>query len=93
MDNEDLLQRVNNLISCFELVFDIDWEFTKQLILDEDFISNDGTFLDPRPGKHFTGGRGDNWTNRTNLLSAYRELRAFAISEGLYDPDDEPWND
>jgi hypothetical protein len=92
MDNEksELVSRVAHFLGAFELVFDQDWDFTKRTICDdkeyrEYFIAEKGTFLDPFPGEHFTGGKGDNWANRSFLLSRYRELRAFMISEGLYD--------
>lgn len=90
MDNE-LSKRIQDFLWAFELVFDNDWDYTKLSILDEYLISDKGTFINPFPGKHFTGGKGDNWANRSHLLAAYRELKAFAISEGIYNPDDEPW--
>lgn len=88
--NEEFKVRLQDFLDTFELVFDNDWEFTKLNVLDDsdDWIHrNNGTFLNPFPDEHFTGGKGDNWANRSSLLSAYRELRAFSISEGLYDPD------
>lgn len=91
--NDELIKRLQRFIDCFELVFDMDWDFTKENFLDEYMIEEKGTFLDPHPGKHFTGGKGDNWGNRSSLISAYRELKAFAISEGLYNPDNSPWNE
>lgn len=90
MDNE-LSKRIQDFLSAFELVFDNDWYYTKLNILEKDFISEEGTFIDPFPGEYFTGGKGDNWANRSSLLAAYRELKAFAISEGIYNLDDEPW--
>jgi hypothetical protein len=89
MENKELKERLQELISRFELIFDIDWDYTKNLILDEYLINKHGTFLDPFPGEHYTGGKGDNWANRSSFLAAYRELKAFAISEGLYDPEKE----
>ncbi|MBD1825035.1 hypothetical protein H6F51_21435 [Cyanobacteria bacterium FACHB-DQ100] len=90
--NEELNKRIQGFLDAFEGVFDVDWDYTKNLILDEDFIDPSGTFINPFPGEHFTGGKGDNWGNRSSLLSAYRELKAFATSEGIYDPDAAPWN-
>jgi hypothetical protein len=87
--NDEFSTRLQRFIDTVELVFDNDWYYTQNLISDEDFISNNGTFLNPFPGEHFTGGKGDNWANRSSFLAAYRELKAFAISEGLYDPDAE----
>lgn len=89
-DQTDLINRVTAFLNHFELVFNNDWTFTKGMLCEGDeewrelFIAGNGTFLDPFPGEHFTGGKGDNWANRTALLADYRELRAFMISEGLY---------
>jgi hypothetical protein len=80
VDNSQLAIRVQELLDSIELVFDADWEFTTWSIPCEDLID-----LNPFPSKHFTGGKGDNWANRSSFLAAYRELKAFAISEGLYD--------
>ncbi|WP_019506782.1 hypothetical protein [Pleurocapsa sp. PCC 7319] len=88
--SDSLNERLQEFIDSFELVFDIDWDFTKESVRDEYLIKENGTFLDPFPEKHFTGGKGDNWSNRSSLLAAYRELKAFAISEGLYNPDKSP---
>lgn len=87
--NDQLNERILNFLDAFELVFHYDWDFTKLNILDEYSIDKDDTFLDPRPGEHFTGGKGDNWANRSRLISTYRELRAFSISEGILIPEDE----
>lgn len=90
--NDEFNERFQDFINTFELVFDGDWEYTKDSISDEYHIEKNGTFLNPFPGEHYTGGKGDNWANRSSLLAAYRELKAFAISEGIYNPDDEPWS-
>lgn len=79
----ELNEKIVNFLWLFELVFDYDWDFSKNRINDEYFIKDDGTFLRPFPEEHFTGGKGDNWANRSSLIDAYRELKAFAISEGL----------
>ncbi|MEP6517430.1 hypothetical protein [Microcoleus vaginatus] len=85
MDNEsELTKRAAVFLDSFEIVFGHDWWFTKDNICDRHFIAEDGTFLDPYPGEHFTGGKGDNWCNRSSLLAAYRELKAFMISEGIH---------
>jgi len=90
-EQSELINRVAGFLYCFELVFDHDWSFTKANMCDDEFreffIAENGTFLDPFPGEHFTGGKGDNWANRSSLLAAYRELKAFMISEGLYTED------
>ncbi|MEG4133074.1 hypothetical protein QUA41_31055 [Microcoleus sp. Pol11C1] len=89
-DKNLLIERVTAFLSYFELVFDNDWWFTKSTICDDPefrelFIAKNGTFLNPFPGEFFYGGKSDNWANRTQLLDKYRELRAFLISEGLYE--------
>jgi hypothetical protein len=88
-EQAELTKRAAAFLACFELVFDNDWWFTKVTIRDDaestvPFIAENGTFLNPFPGEHFTGGKGDNWGNRSCLLDSYRELRAYIISEGLY---------
>lgn len=83
--NDELKNRLSSFLHSFELVFDNDWDFTISRMVDEGFIQKKGTFLNPFPGEHFTGGKGDNWANRSGLLAAYRELKAFAISEGMED--------
>lgn len=88
-----LANRVTAFFHYFELVFGNDWSFTKGILCKsgpdylECFIAENGTFVNPFPGEFFTGGKGDNWANRTQLLDHYRELRACLISEGLYDPE------
>lgn len=87
--SEELVDRLSAFLSYFELVFGNDWDFTKEILCEDKkfldcFISTTGTFLDPYPGEFFTGGNGDNWANRTQLLHYYRGLRAFLISEGLF---------
>lgn len=69
---KDLNERICDFITCFELVFHWDWDFTKSSILDKYLIQETGTFIDPYPGEYFTGGKGDNWANRTSLIAAYR---------------------
>lgn len=89
--NDELNERIQDFISAFELVFDIDWNYTKSRMVDETYISEQGTFLNPFPGEHFTGGKGDNWANRSSLLTAYREFKAFTTIEEMYNLDAEPW--
>ena len=88
-DQTELINRVRTFLGAFEGVFHEDWSFTASTLFEDEefrelFIAKNGTFLDPFPGEHFTGGKGDNWANRSFLLAAYRELRAYLISEGLY---------
>ena len=75
---DDLLPRVQEFLDRFETVFYGDWACTRDSLRD---IPCDGSFLDPTPGELFTG---DAWSNYAGLLDAYRELRAFMISEGIH---------
>ena len=77
MDNE-LSKRIQDFLWAFELVFDNDWDYTKLSILDEYLISDKGTFINPFPGEHFTGGEGDNWANRSALSTTASPHTAIA---------------
>ncbi len=57
---DELKKRLSEFLYSFELVFDNDWWFTLESVHDENLIQKDGTFLNPFPGKHYTGGKGDN---------------------------------
>lgn len=71
-------QRVQELIETLlpefiyslNLVFDNDWEATKDRIISESFITEDGTFLDPN-----IDDESNNWWNRGSFLSRYRKIR------------------
>lgn len=81
----NLKEKLERFLEIFEIVFDNDYYFTRESILRTDLIAENGTFLNPFPGTFFIGGKGDNWGNRTSLLDAYRDLKAYAISEGLHE--------
>lgn len=63
-------QALDDFVSAFELVFDNDWDLTRSRICDEDSISAEGTFINPR-----VESEDNNWANRGSLLSSYRHLR------------------
>ena len=67
---EKLLFAYASFLDAFELVFDKDWEMTRDCIADPAFISERGTFLSPD-----VVDESDNWANRGVLLAAYRELK------------------
>lgn len=71
--NLDIVPLVSSFLDTFELVFDLDWDFT-QGVLDSDvrqfYISPEGTFTSP-----LVDDERNNWHNRAALLEAYRELR------------------
>jgi hypothetical protein len=69
----ELNQLISDFISGFDLIFNMDWEFTKLCIEDPLFlISPNGTFINPD-----VGDEGNNWGNRPFLLNSYRELVAY----------------
>lgn len=67
---EELLATAETFLSSFELVFDNDWQMTKDSIESEYFISESGTFVHP-----MVDDESNNWWNRGSLLGNYRELR------------------
>jgi hypothetical protein len=85
MSDEGLTHRIQDFLSRFETVFHGDWDHTKGCL--EEIK---GSFLDPTPGEFFDGDSLGNysWSNYSGLLDAYRELKAYMISEGLYITDE-----
>lgn len=65
-------QLVLDFVETFNLVFENDWDFTKDLIDSTSFISEHGSFIDPR-----VEDESNNWANRGALLHAYRKLVEF----------------
>lgn len=63
---------VRTFLDRFELVFDNDWDMTKDCIASGGMISPKGTFLDPA-----VGDESNNWANRGSLLNSYRSLKAL----------------
>ena len=66
----DLEEAVQHLCNTLEAVLDLDWEYTKEHILQEDRIPEGKTFLYPG-----TDVAMDNWNNYATLLSQYYALR------------------
>lgn len=83
-EKQQLAELIQEFIDSFQLVFDYDWNYTKDSINDFYLISEKGSFLNPFPGKFYCGGKGDNWANRSSFLSCYRKFKAYCISEGFY---------
>lgn len=72
-DMVELLLALGEFMSCFELVFDLDWEMTKMCVREDAgwLIDKEGTFLRP-----LVDDERNNWHNRGALLSAYRHMVA-----------------
>lgn len=65
-----LEEAISDFVTSFELVFDIDWQMTKNCIADPSYlIENSGTFIHPG-----VDDESSNWWNRGNLLASYRHL-------------------
>ena len=78
---EELKERLSDFMVSFELVFDIDWDFTNSCLTcdyPEHFIAPGGTFLYPE-----IEDESNNSANRGSLLSSYRRLVAEMEKEGL----------
>jgi len=68
--HKELNQLISNFMTCFDLVFDIDWGYTQDCLENsESHIKGNGTFITP-----LVQDEGSNWGNRANLLKSYREL-------------------
>lgn len=65
-------QLVNDFMDYFTLVFDFDWEFSKNFISDNSFIKDNCDFITPG-----VDDESNNWANRGALLHSYRELVDF----------------
>ncbi len=88
-DQERFEKLVSNLINSFELIFDIDWDYTKSCLRGDyiDYlVSPNGTFIHPK-----IEDEGDNWMNRPNLLNAYRQLDAFMRENNIYAKEELSW--
>ena len=76
------VQALRDFITAFELVFDLDWQFTAAALNaepDENYIAEGGTFLNPG-----VPDPSNNNANRGNLLSSYEHLKEV-IDEALGD--------
>jgi len=70
MKKDKLIDRVENFLDMFEVVFDNDWDHTKMRIDDPNFIRHDGSFLSPG-----VDDIGNNWANRESLIDSYNGLK------------------
>jgi hypothetical protein len=65
----ELEEAISKFITSFELVFDNDWEMTKNCITNDILICDNGTFIHPD-----VNDESNNWSNRGGLLDTYRHL-------------------
>lgn len=69
---KNFIKAVARFVAAFEAVFDDDWEYTRERLMDDWPISEGCTFLQPG-----VPDEAMNWANRGQLLEAYRELAAL----------------
>jgi len=69
-----------DFVSNFELVFDNDWSHTKESSGRERYLKATGTFLAPD-----VEDESDDWSNRGNLLDAYRTLKTVLQTQGIHE--------
>ena len=74
---QSILKLYKSFLLHFEQVFHDDWHFTKYNILNPLLINDNRTFLCPLQNIQ---DEDDNWANRGNLLTAYRQLK-IALGE------------
>ena len=66
----ELIKALREFVSMFELVFDGDWEMTRDCMENPEYlIAKEGTFITP-----LVDDESNNWWNRGSLLAAYRNL-------------------
>jgi len=80
-NDKELTEAVVRFLHCVDLVFDYDWEFSKNVLTGtslEHFIAESGTFLSPE-----VRDESNNWANRGSFLSAYRDLTSILEKRGM----------
>lgn len=66
----ELKDALTKFVDAFEQVFDKDWSYTKEQFQIHDYISHDGTFLNPK-----VDDETEDWGHRAILLDEYRRLK------------------
>jgi hypothetical protein len=80
MEKDQLLQqKMLNFLEVFELVFDHDWQYTRDAIVEGSFIAPRASFVEPG-----VEDEDANWGNRGALLIAYRDLLDSLVKQGLW---------
>jgi hypothetical protein len=82
MNNTDFEKAVADFVGTFEIVFRYDWQYTKEMIGDEE---PGATFIEP-------GIEEDaNWDARADLLEKYRRLMTVMQEKGIEPNFRESW--
>jgi hypothetical protein len=74
MNNIDFEKAVAEFVGAFEIVFRYDWQYTKEMIGDEE----EGAFVEPELEDEI-----DNWGARGDLLEKYRQLIIVMQEQGI----------
>lgn len=78
-DAQELELAISNFVSSFELVFDKDWENSKNCIANSKYLIEDGgTFINPG-----VDNESNNWANRGSLLADYWHLVELLDRQGI----------
>lgn len=70
IDQMILFETANNILDQIHILFDVEWDNTKQYIESGKFIGRRGTFLRPD-----VEDEAEKWPSRAKFLSDYRRLR------------------
>ncbi len=84
--DEKLDKAMSRFVSMFEFVFgSTDWEYTKLCLKEPDsFVDPQGTFINP-----LVEDEGNNWSARSALLEAYRDVVEAMNTARVYQIDQE----
>lgn len=75
MNSTDFEKAVADFVAAFEIVFRYDWQYTKEMIGDEE---PEATFIEPGLEDEI-----ENWGARGNLLEKYRRLIMVMQERGI----------
>lgn len=65
-----LMEAARKFLHAFEEVFGNDWNYTKEMMVIENYIAPDGSFIHPNVEDEI-----EDWGNRAILLDHYREFK------------------
>lgn len=77
--NSNIENLTNTFLSNFELVFDLDWDYTRHCLITPDSFQCESSFINNE-----ADDESNNWKNRKTLLDSYRELVKAMMKAGLH---------
>ncbi|WP_172205357.1 hypothetical protein [Niveibacterium sp. COAC-50] len=80
MSDSELESAIARFLGAYEVVFDIDWEYSRELMQHDmaNVIGSEATFARPAPGFE-----NKNWGARTALIRAHQELVSLLSDRGV----------